>query len=171
MAKPNTVSFQQIPGKKGHFGAQVQIKGLKQAQRLMGRLDEDFKTRFKQIHKGAADIVADEARKLVPVGRTQRRSRSYRTYSAAALKNSIRTSGTAKGGIVRVGKKKIPYAGRVHFGDVGGKVDQLGRKMDIKPNEFVYRAADIKFRQVVRYYNRELEQILDDAIEVANRGR
>ena len=106
MAKPNTVKFHQTPGKRGHFGAQVQIKGLKQAQRLMGRLDDDFKRRFKEIHKGAADIVADEARKLVPVGRPQRKSRSYRTYTSAALKNSIRTSGTNKGGIVRVGKKK-----------------------------------------------------------------
>ena len=171
MAKPNTVKFHQTPGKRGHFGAQVQIKGLKQAQRLMGRLDDDFKRRFKEIHKGAADIVADEARKLVPVGRPQRKSRSYRTYTSAALKNSIRTSGTNKGGIVRVGKKKIPYAGRIHFGDVGGKVDRLGRRMAIKPNQFVYRAADIKFRQVVRYYNRELEDILDDAIEAAKRGR
>ena len=167
----NTVKFQQVKGQRGHFGAQVQIKGMKQAQRLMGRLDEDFKKRFKDIHKGAADIVADEARKLVPVGRHQRKSKSYRTYTTGALKNSIRTTGTAKGGIIRVGKKKIPYAGRIHFGDVGGKLDRLGRRMDIKGDAFIYRAADIRFRQVVKYYDDELEQILDDAIKVATRGR
>ena len=171
MAKRNTVNFQQVRGQRGHFGAQVQIKGLRQAQRLMGRLDEDFKKRFKEIHKGAADIVADEARKRVPVGRTQRKSRSYRTYTTGALKKAIRTSGTAKGGIISVGKKKIPYAGRIHFGDIGGQRDRLGRRMDIKPNPFIYRSADIKFRQVVNYYNDELEEILDDAIEVSQRGR
>lgn len=137
----------------------------------MGRLDEDFKKRFKEIHKGAADIVAEEARKRVPVGRAQKKSRSYRTYTTGALKKSIRTSGTAKGGIIRVGKKKIPYAGRIHFGDVGGQIDGLGRRMDIQPNPFIYRSADIKFRQVVKYYNDELEEILDDAIKAAKRGR
>ena len=137
----------------------------------MGRLDADFKKRFKDIHKGAADIVAEEARKRVPVGRAQKKSRSYRTYTTGALKKSIRTSGTAKGGIIRVGKKKIPYAGRIHFGDVGGQIDRLGRRMDIQPNPFIYRSADIKFRQVVKYYNDELEEILDDAIKAAKRGR
>lgn len=170
MAKRNTVKFSEI-GKKGQTGAQIQIKGMRQAYRLMGRLDDDFRTRFKGIHKGAADIVADEARKIAPVGPRQRKSRSYRTYSPAALKRSIRTSGTAKGGIVRVGKKKIPYAGRIHFGDIGGTRDKLGRRMTIKEQPFVYRAADIRFRQVVNYYEDQLEEILDDAIKVAKRGR
>ena len=32
---------------------------------MMGQIDADFKKRFKDIHKGAADIVADEARRPV----------------------------------------------------------------------------------------------------------
>ena len=47
----------------------------------MGRLDADFKKRFKDIHKGAADIVAEEARKLAP-------------KQSGRLRNDIRTSGT-----------------------------------------------------------------------------
>lgn len=137
----------------------IEIKGLRQAQRIMGRLDADFKKRFKDIHKGAADIVAEEARKIAP-RRTGR------------LRNDIRTSGTTKGGVVRVGRKKIPYAGRVLFGDPVTFRDRLMRGAQRRrvPQPFIYKAADIQFRNVVDYYNDELEVILDDAIEVAKRG-
>ena len=138
----------------------IEIKGLKQAQRLMGRIDADFKKRFKEIHKGAADIVAAEARRQAPV-------RSGR------LRNDIRTSGTTKGGVVRVGRKKIPYVGRVLFGDPVTFRDRLMRRAQTRrtPQPFIYKAADIQFRNVVDYYEDELEEILDDAIEAANRGR
>ena len=138
----------------------IEIKGLRQAQRMMGRIDADFKKRFKEIHKGAADIVADEARRQAPV-------RSGR------LRKDIRTSGTAKGGVVRVGRKKIPYVGRVLFGDPITFRDRLMRRAQTRrtPQPFIYKAADIQFRNVVDYYNDELEEILDDAIEAANRGR
>ena len=138
----------------------IEIKGLKQAQRLMGRIDADFKKRFKEIHKGAADIVAAEARRQAPV-------RSGR------LRNDIRTSGTTKGGVVRVGRKKIPYVGRVLFGDPITFTDRLMRRAQTRrtPQPFIYKAADIQFRNVVDYYEDELEEILDDAIEAANRGR
>ena len=138
----------------------IEIQGLKQAQRLMGRIDADFKKRFKEIHKGAADIVADEARRQAPV-------RSGR------LRNDIRTSGTTKGGVVRVGRKKIPYVGRVLFGDPVTFTDRLMRRAQTRrtPQPFIYKAADIQFRNVVDYYEDELEEILDDAIEAANRGR
>ena len=137
----------------------IEIKGLRQAKRIMGRLDADFKKRFKDIHKGAADIVAEEARKIAP-RRTGR------------LRNDIRTSGTTKGGVVRVGRKKIPYAGRVLFGDPVTFRDRLMRGAQRRrvPQPFIYKAADIQFRNVVDYYNDELEVILDDAIEVAKRG-
>tara|TARA_R100001129_G_C5289749_1_gene239310 strand:- start:748 stop:1131 length:384 start_codon:yes stop_codon:yes gene_type:complete len=127
---------------------------------MMGRIDADFKKRFKEIHKGAADIVADEARRQAPV-------RSGR------LRKDIRTSGTAKGGVVRVGRKKIPYVGRVLFGDPITFRDRLMRRAQTRrtPQPFIYKAADIQFRNVVDYYNDELEEILDDAIEAANRGR
>lgn len=138
----------------------IEIKGLKQAQRLMSRIDADFKKRFKEIHKGAADIVADEARRQAPV-------RSGR------LRNDIRTSGTTKGGVVRVGRKKIPYVGRVLFGDPVTFTDRLMRRAQTRrtPQPFIYKAADIQFRNVVDYYEDELKEILDDAIEAANRGR
>ena len=137
----------------------IEIQGLRQAQRIMGRLDADFRKRFKDIHKGAADIVAEEARKLAP-------------KQSGRLRNDIRTSGTTKGGVVRVGRKKIPYAGRVMFGDPITFTDRLMRQAQRRrvPQPFIYKAADIQFRNVVDYYNDELEQILDDAIEVANRG-
>ena len=138
----------------------IEIKGLKQAQRLMSRIDADFKKRFKEIHKGAADIVADEARRQAPV-------RSGR------LRNDIRTSGTTKGGVVRVGRKKIPYVGRVLFGDPVTFTDRLMRRAQTRrtPQPFIYKAADIQFTNVVDYYEDKLEKILDDAIEAANRGR
>ena len=126
----------------------------------MGRIDADFRKRFKDIHKGAADIVAEEARRQAPV-------RSGR------LRKDIRTSGTAKGGVVRVGRKRIPYVGRVIFGDPVTLRDQLMRRAQTRRvgSPFIYDAADAKFREVVDYYDDELEAILDDAIEAAKRGR
>jgi len=126
----------------------------------MGRIDADFRKRFKDIHKGAADIVAEEARRQAPV-------RSGR------LRKDIRTSGTAKGGVVRVGRKRIPYVGRVIFGDPVTFRDQLMRRAQTRRvgSPFIYDAADAKFREVVDYYDDELEAILDDAIEAAKRGR
>ena len=149
MAKPAT-------GRK----TTIEIKGLRQAQRIMGRIDADFRKRFKDIHKGAADIVAEEARRQAPV-------RSGR------LRKDIRTSGTAKGGVVRVGRKRIPYVGRVIFGDPVTFRDQLMRRAQTRRvgSPFIYDAADAKFREVVDYYDDELEAILDDAIEAAKRGR
>ena len=127
---------------------------------MMGRIDADFRKRFKDIHKGAADIVAEEARRRAPV-RTGR------------LRKDIRTSGTAKGGVVRVGRKKIPYVGRVVFGDPVTFRDRLMRRAQTRRvgSPFIYDAADAKFREVVDYYDEELEEILDDAIKAATRGR
>jgi hypothetical protein len=134
----------------------IEIKGLKRAMRLMKDLDGDFKTQFKNIHKGAADIVADEARRLAPV-------------KTGRLRKSIRTSGTTKGGVIRIGKKKIPYAGRVTFGDptsLFGRI-AVGGGIKIKGNPFFYEAADRQFTEVVEYYDEELEQILDRALKAS----
>jgi hypothetical protein len=72
-----------------------------------------------------------------------------------------------------VGRKKIPYVGRVLFGDPVTFTDRLMRRAQTRrtPQPFIYKAADIQFRNVVDYYEDELEEILDDAIEAANRGR
>ena len=131
----------------------IEIKGLKRAMRLMKDLDGDFKKQFKDIHKGAADIVADEARRLAPV-------------KTGKLRRSIRTSGTTKGGVIRIGKKKIPYAGRVTFGDPTSLFSRIagGGGIKIKGNPFFYEAADRQFTEVVQYYDRELESILARAL-------
>lgn len=124
--------------------------------RLMKDLDGDFKKQFKDIHKGAADIVADEARRRAPV-------------KTGRLRRSIRTSGTNKGGVIRIGKKKIPYAGRVTFGDPTSLFGRIagGGGIKIKGNPFFYEAADRQFKQVVQYYDEELEQILDRALKAS----
>ena len=134
----------------------IEIKGLKRANRLMKDLDGDFKKQFKDIHKGAADIVADEARRLAPV-------------KSGQLRRSIRTSGTTKGGVIRIGKKKIPYAGRVTFGDPTSLYGRIrgGGGIKIKGNPFFYEAADRQFKEVVQYYDEELERILDRALKAA----
>jgi len=134
----------------------IEIKGLKRAMRLMKDLDGDFKKQFKDIHKGAADIVADEARRLSPV-------------KTGRLRKSIRTSGTTKGGVIRIGKKKIAYAGRVTFGDPTSLFGRIagGGGIKIKGNPFFYEAADRQFKEVVQYYDRELEQILDRALKAS----
>ena len=142
--------------RQGRQTDQIKIVGLKRAMRLMKDLDGDFKKQFKDIHKGAADIVAEEARRRAPV-------------KTGRLRQSIRTSGVNKGGIIRIGKKKIPYAGRVTFGDPTSLYGRIrgGGGIKIKGNSFFYDAAESKLKKVVDYYNVELEEILDRALKAS----
>lgn len=80
----------------------VQVDGIDQLRRTLRRAGHDV-SQFKRANKAAADVVAGAARPVAP----------KRTGRLAA---SVRAGATQKAGVVRAGKKNVPYAGPIHWG-------------------------------------------------------
>lgn len=115
----------------------VEIEGLGDLRRALKGL-EDGVADLKAINLQAAQIVADQAESLVPVG-------------SGALRDSIRAAGQAGAGVVRAGKTSVPYAGVIHFGWPGH---------NIEPQPFLYDALDERRRQVLDVYDKALDGII-----------
>lgn len=79
-----------------------QVEGGREIRRSLRQAGEDMQN-LKDAHKEAAQIAATASADLAP-------ERSGR------LKNTIRAAGTATAGILRAGKKAVPYAGPIHWG-------------------------------------------------------
>ena len=127
--------------------ARVEIKGYGQLRRQLKRLGDEAIDGLKQLNKEVADIVADTARPNIPV-------RSGR------LKETLRTSGTARGGYVRLGKKAVPYPGPIHFGWPNRPDPTQGwRGGPIRPNPFLYEAMDRRVGEVLGAYSKYLETL------------
>lgn len=80
----------------------VEVEGARQLRKTLRAAGDDL-TDLKDANQRAADIAATAAKAGAP-----RRS--------GALAGDIRASGTKTAGIIRAGRKKIPYAGAVHWG-------------------------------------------------------
>ena len=124
---------------------QIQLEGYRQLRRDMKRLGDEAVAGLKQVNKDAADLVADTARPDIPV-------RSGR------LKGTLRTTGTVRGGVVRLGRKAVPYAGPVHFGWPNRPNPAKGQRGGpIRPNPFLYEATDKRIPEVLALYSKYLE--------------
>lgn len=80
----------------------VEVEGARQLRNTLRAAGDDLED-LKAANQQAADIAATAARMRAP-----RRS--------GTLAGDIRASGTKTAGIVRAGRKKIPYAGPIHWG-------------------------------------------------------
>lgn len=89
--------------------------------------------------KESAEVVAAEARTLVPV-------------RSGALRNSIRTGAQQRKVIVRAGGAKVPYANPIHWGWF---------RRGIKPNQFFGRAIGGKIDEIYKKYFDNLQRLLD----------
>lgn len=81
----------------------VQVIGARQLRQSMKKAGEDL-TDLKAAHREAAEIAARASAALTPVGKT------------GQLRKSVRASGTTTAGIIRAGKKSVPYANAIHWG-------------------------------------------------------
>lgn len=81
----------------------IQVIGAKQLRKSLKAAGEDL-TDLKAAHRQAAEIAAKASAALTPVGRT------------GQLRRSVRASGTTTAGIIRAGKKSVPYANAIHWG-------------------------------------------------------
>lgn len=99
--------------------------------------DRELDKELKAIHLGLAREVVELAEPHVPV-------------KTGALLASLRSAGTVKDAIGRVGKASVPYAPIVHW--------KYGPP-------FLREAAARVERDVVERYDREVEQMLDRVIK------
>lgn len=122
----------------GNDKGPVQIEGLKEVQYELTRLGVDAKNDMKPAHKKAAEIVAAEASNKAPVRTGQ-------------LRSTIRAFGRQRAGVVRIGTKQIPYAGPIIFGWPARR---------IKPNPFIYDAADSRRAEIAMAYSDRMSELI-----------
>lgn len=126
---------------------QLELVGYRQLKKELRQLGDEAVASLKQTNKEAADLVADTARPDIPV-------RSGR------LKGTLRTTGTMRGGVVRLGRKAVPYAGPIHFGWPNRPNQAKGwRGGPIAPNPFLYEAMDERVQDVMDLYSKYLETL------------
>ena len=109
-----------VAGQSGY----VRVEGAKELRRALRRAENDLeKKALKEAHAAGARLVAAAATQIVP-------------KVSGTLAGSIRASGTQTKGIVRAGRKSVPYAGVIHFG---------WPRRNISPQPFLCEAADSPF--------------------------
>lgn len=79
------------------------VVGQKRFVRTMRKAGADMQE-LKEVNRRAADIAKPEAVARTPPGKTGR------------LAGSIRAGATQKAGIIRAGRKTVPYAGPINYG-------------------------------------------------------
>ena len=114
-----------------------EVEGLHKLRRALIKLDDAAREDFKQAGYQAAEIVVDEAKRLVPV-------RSGR------LGKTIRAHKVVSGAKVSAGRTRVPYAGAIHFG---------WARRNIRPNPFLYDAADNRVNDVMNEYFDQMYEI------------
>jgi len=121
-------------------GVRVEVEGIKNLART-----------FRQVgNEGARDMLLAanrEAAEAVEI--TARPNIVRRTGRLAA---TLRSTGTAKGGVVMLGKAKVPYAGPIHFG---------WPKRGIRPRPWLYEAMDRRHDDIQTLYLRRLDELLE----------
>lgn len=124
-----------MPGKGGTVQYRVGPEAAAFRAKLvqMGIDLQDFKT----INRLLAENVAEEARGRAPV-------------VEGTLKGDIRGGGTKTRAYVSVGRKRIPYAGPIHFG---------WPARNIEPNPFLYEAMDARADEVEKVYAKRVDDL------------
>lgn len=124
----------------------IRVDGLNRFVRDLKRVSPDLAAELKVVNRDLADDVAGVAQGLAPTGPTGR------------LAASVRAGATQRSGVVKAGKKAVPYAGVIHFGWI---------RRGIRPRPFLYDALDSRRAEVERRYLDALEKIAGDVGTVA----
>jgi hypothetical protein len=115
----------------------IEIEGLHKMRRALIKLDDAARDDFKQAGYQAAEIVVNEAKRLVPV-------------RSGKLGKTIRAHKVVSGAKVSAGRTTVPYAGAIHFG---------WARRNIRPNPFLYDAADNRVNDVMNEYFDQMYEI------------
>lgn len=119
---------------------EIKVEGLKELQAGLKHLDANMAKELNKVAKASADVVAVEARGLAP-------------KITGRLAGKIKSSGTAKGGFIKVGG--LPYHRVIHFGWAAH---------NISPNPFLYDARDVREAEVIEKFEREVEALVNKVV-------
>lgn len=131
-------------------GMRVEVEGVTGLARAFRKAGEEGARDFLlAANKESARIVETAARPMIPV-------------QTGKLVASLRSTGVAKGGVVLLGKKAVPYAGPVHFGWFAARVwgRSVARRV-IAPGLWLYHALDSRRDEVWDRYQQKLQELLD----------
>lgn len=117
----------------------ITVKGINALVRDLKKLSPDAIAEIKEVNRSLASDVASAASSRVP-----RRT--------GALANSIRAGATQRSGVVRAGKKAVPYAGAIHFG---------WHRRNIRPNPFIWDALDSRKGEIERKWLDAMTEIVE----------
>lgn len=115
----------------------VHVEGLANLRRTMKSAGVDLKE-LSKINRAAATMVANAARLPAP----------KRTGRLAA---SIRPSGTQKAGVIKAGRKSIPYGPPIHWGWFS---------RGINPNPWISRTAQSTESGWLPLYERHMDSVI-----------
>ena len=121
----------------------VTVSGAAEFRAKLEKMGVDLHD-FKRINKLLASNVADEARQRAPVGPGRE------GHAAGTLRDDIRGGGTKTRAYVSVGRKRIPYAGPIHFG---------WPARNIPANPFLYEAMDSRADEVRDVYAHRVDEL------------
>ena len=128
--------------------ATVYVDGARELRRTLKKAGIDVRTDLKDAHRSAANTVLVRAMQVVPVAPA-----TMRSAKPGLLRDSLRPGATQTAAIVRAGKKRVPYAGPIHWG---------WRKRNIKPTLFLTKSAKETEPAWVNEYLKKFEDILDN---------
>lgn len=121
----------------------VRVEGLDELRRNLRRVkDADLDAEMKEIHADLAREVIQRAQPNVPV-------------KSGKLRASLRSTGTVRDAVGRVGKASVPYAAPIHWG---------WKARGIPPRPFLTDAAEALERGIVDRYDRQVADMLDRVI-------
>ena len=125
----------------------IEVIGLSQTVSKLKRLETGVSQELKQIGYEAAQPVVSEARSIAPV-------------RTGKLQASIRALKLERGAAIRTGNKtSLSYGSPIHW---GWFIDRnTGKKRNIKPNPFLFRAFGIKRQDVIDTYERNMRKLID----------
>jgi hypothetical protein len=130
-------------------GESVKIEGLNKLVRDLRRLDPDVVKGLRLDHIEMAEKVASTARGFAP-----RRS--------GRLRSSVRSGANQRSGVVRAGKKAVPYAGPIHFGWASRPNRLKGwRGGPFGPQPFLYDAIDSRRDEISDAYLKTLRKAVE----------
>lgn len=123
-----------MPGR----GPSIQVEGARELRAALKRAADDMAD-LKAANHDAAQIVADEAKSIVP-------------QLTGRLSGTIRANTAKATAIVKAGGAGIPYAGVIHFGWPGH---------NIEPQPFLYDALDHRRDDVIAAYEKAIQPVID----------
>lgn len=117
--------------------ARIEVEGARELRAALKKAGDDAAD-LKDANEAAGEIVADEARVLVPKGATGR------------LETSIRASRAKGSATVKAGTSVVPYAGVIHFG---------WPAHNMEPQPFLFDALDARRSDVIAAYQTAIDKI------------